>query len=125
MDQDRGPAQHSDDAAEAVRQLNHATLSTSAYPYPGEASKTVLGFIDMLNRLPQSLDQLAAGLRALEGRGGIVMDDGSEVSEQVSIVLRSLLNAKEALSTARGALQEASTPLFHMGGVLADGDDAV
>lgn len=124
MDLNREPQEIAYTAAEEIRALNHRTMpGQNAFPYPPDVSKTVLALVSMTERIPQTLAQLRSGLRGLEEREGIVMDDGSTVADEVATALRALLRAEQAFTAARGALQEASTPLFHMGGVLADEDE--
>ena len=70
----RPPAQWADDAAEAIRSLNHATATTHAdggYGWPGDVD-AVLGSLTLLaQRLPQACHQAAAWLTAAHAEGRV------------------------------------------------------
>lgn len=123
MDLNREPNVIGFSAAEEVRALNHATLDPAAFPFAGTVSDTANAIATLVQRLPQSCEQMSAGLRALEEQHAIRMADGSDVTEQVGTVLRALLNAQEALTAAHGALREATGPLSSMGGFFTDEDE--
>lgn len=74
------PAQLSDDSAEAVRALNHATLqqSSNGWQYPGDAYSTVANLAHMTSMLPQALGQLESLIGALEDGGNLRSDKGPE-----------------------------------------------
>lgn len=75
------PAGIADDAAEAIRALNHATLKPpSTEPGWGgvvDVYRMLTGLAVMARRLPQSLDQAAGAVRGEAEAGRIVMDVGS------------------------------------------------
>lgn len=111
-------------ASSAIRELNHATLDPSSMPYAGEISHTVLALIELVDRLPQALNQLAAGLHAIEQRDGIRLDHDGDVHAEVQAAVQALQDAREALPAVSKALGEASAPLFHMGAPYTpDADD--
>ncbi|WP_329532388.1 hypothetical protein OG568_18630 [Streptomyces sp. NBC_01450] len=68
----------SDAAAEAVRDLNHATQSAKGdLVYPGDAYKTVASLKLLTQRLPQSFDQLSDFLGRLAKTGAVTADYGA------------------------------------------------
>ncbi|SOE27239.1 hypothetical protein [Streptomyces sp. OK228] len=68
----------SDAAAEAVRDLNHATQSAKGeLTYPGDAYKTVASLKLLTQRLPQSFDQISDFLGRLAKAGAVTADYGA------------------------------------------------
>lgn len=72
------PAQLADAAAEAVRALNHATLSRKAagWEYPGDAYSAVAGLSALAMMLPQALGQLEGFVGALGDADRLQSDKG-------------------------------------------------
>ena len=76
---DQTPAQLSDAAYEAVRALNHATLSTrDGWRYPGDAYSTVANLSSLAGGLPQALGQLESLIGALEDGDHLGSDKGAD-----------------------------------------------
>lgn len=124
MDANRDPRHIARKAASEIRELNHATLIPNSLPYAGEVSATVLALIDLIDRLPQTLNQLATGLQAVEARDGIRLDHDGDVRAEVRAAVQGLEDATAALDAVRKALGDASAPLFHMGApYIPDEDD--
>lgn len=74
------PAELSDSAAQAVRSLNHATLSRSnlGWEYPGDAYTTVANLSVLVGGLPQAIGQLESLIGSLEDGGHLRSDKGPE-----------------------------------------------
>lgn len=124
MDLDRRPAAIAHQLAEEARALNHRTLDPAVYGQPGDVSEVVYALRTVVERLPQALQQAAAGLRRLDGAGGIRMDDGTNPGVAAERVLSALQDATGALWTVQEALVEASGSLSYMGGhLVADEED--
>jgi hypothetical protein len=131
MDLDRTPAQLASDAAESVRALNHRTLDPKAFPFPADVSDTANGITALVQRLPQTLQQLEAGLRALDDDNRIRLADRPphEVTEAaledaVSTALLGLQEARDALGTAEERLRSATGVLGNLGAPWPDdGED--
>ncbi|MER7200755.1 hypothetical protein CG723_43315 [Streptomyces sp. CB01635] len=65
-------------AAEAVRNLNHATQAAKGnLIYPGDAYKVVASLRTLTQRLPQSFDQLSGFLGTLVKTGAVTADYGA------------------------------------------------
>ncbi|MFG2500038.1 hypothetical protein ACGFSB_17730 [Streptomyces sp. NPDC048441] len=68
-------------AAEAIREFNHATYprrdAASAIAYPGTAYHVIGAFVSLAQRLPQSLDQTAEALDAMDASGHLTADHGT------------------------------------------------
>ena len=72
---DKTPAQLADDAYEAVRALNHATLSErDGWRYLGDAYSTVANLSALAGGLPQALDQIGALVERLALAGNLRSD---------------------------------------------------
>jgi hypothetical protein len=101
MTDPKSPAQLASAVAEAIRGLNHATLSTGGadWEYPSNA----YGVIGSLERasgyLPQSLDQLWSLLSGLAADGHVGSTTG---------------DAEKGLKEARAALDAARTAAVHL-----------
>ncbi|NED60209.1 hypothetical protein G3I15_04625, partial [Streptomyces sp. SID10244] len=71
------PAQLADDAAEAIRALNHATLSgRPGWEYPADAYSVVGNLGTLVMRLPQVLEQLTEFVEQLHADGHVKADGG-------------------------------------------------
>ncbi|MDX2986530.1 hypothetical protein [Streptomyces caniscabiei] len=76
---EKTPAQLSDDAYEAVRALNHATLSErDGWQYPGDAYSTVANLSALAGGLPQALGQIEGLIGGLESDDHLKSDKGPE-----------------------------------------------
>ena len=98
-------------AAEAIRNLNHATQSAKGeLTYPGDAYKTVASLKLLTQRLPQSFDQLSDFLRTLAKTGAVTADYGApddHIGEARSALASAALIAQtltEHLDRAHNAL---------------------
>lgn len=88
---DTTPRDHAAAAAEAIRALNHATLSkVPGWEYPGDAYDVVGGLDQMANMLGQTLDQIAQHIERLSTLGHIRSDKGGDGAEDVHSALRAL-----------------------------------
>lgn len=101
------PARLAEDAAEAVRALNHATLPGSGgLMFPADAYETAGALAVLVARLPQALAQLSAFLQAETEAGQIIIAAGPHVGDPgaaVSAACRHL----DGASAAAGQLQQA------------------
>lgn len=127
MDLDRTPPQIANSAAEEIRALNHRTLDPKVFNQPGDVSATADALTTLVQRLPQTLAQLEAGLTALQDRRAIRLDDvpadqvsAKDIHDRVFSVVWELRNAVEALGRVHEHLGKAAGPLSHMGGLWED-----
>ncbi|MGW1468466.1 hypothetical protein ACWCPT_29490 [Streptomyces sp. NPDC002308] len=133
MAEHREPSSIVQAAADEVRALNLATASPEGFcgesgdraGGPSEVTVTVQGLLALTERLPQAVEQLARAVQHLEEQQTVRMADGSDVGDQVSRVLRGLIDAQQAFRVAGVHLREAGGPLARMGGRVNDGTDLV
>lgn len=130
MDLKRTPPAIGHAAAEEIRALNHRTLDPKAFTQPGDVSGVADALATLLERLPQAVAQMQAGLRELEQRDAIRLDDvaagdstARAVSDRVAAVQSALGDTREDLSRALATLKRAAGPLSHMGGLWEDDEE--
>ena len=130
MDLDKTPSQLASDAADAIRALNHRTLKPDAFPQPADVSDTAVGIATVVQRLPQALQQLEAGLRRLDEDNRIRLADRhpSEVSQKdihdaVFSALWNLQEARQALGAVEEHLREATGVLGSLGAPWPEDED--
>ena len=80
----------------------------------------VTGMATCTRILPRELQTTARALQALEEQRRLRAVGGADVDEQVSTVLRALLNAEQALQVANVHLREAGGALAVLGDQLED-----
>ncbi|RPE26591.1 hypothetical protein [Kitasatospora cineracea] len=125
------PAEVARQGAEAVRELNHQTLNAKTMSAP-EISATVRGLLDLVDRLPQALEQLAGHLERELAAGRVRMEDGRDPAGPVDQALAGLRRAA-ALTAPENhtdygdpagelseALHDAGSWLFNMGAPWSD-----
>lgn len=121
-------------AAEAVRQFNHDSLNAKEMTAP-EISSAVRAIADLVDRLPQALDQLARHLERQQAQGQVRMEDGRDAAAPVDQVVTALRRVA-ALAAPAGhtnwndpaggfsePLHDASSWLFSMGAPWSGDED--
>ncbi|MDT0449964.1 hypothetical protein [Streptomyces hesseae] len=111
----KSPGRIAGDAADLIQALNHATFSPSALPYPPLVSETAQAVVRLVDRIPQSLEQLTAAVRLHAATGLIRMDDGIDPTEAAGQVIEALNEAVHAAGKLSGSLHRAASVLFSMG----------
>lgn len=115
MDLPRTPSQLADDAAEAIRSLNHVTMHADAYNEPADINSTVSRLEALAYTLPQALNQTARTLQAMSQDPGIRIDSGANSAEKVAEAVQEMLRAQQAFQAAGEALSRANQRLSTMG----------
>ncbi|MET9618886.1 hypothetical protein [Kitasatospora indigofera] len=122
------------EAAEAVRQFNHDSLNAKAMTAP-EISSAVRAIADLVDRLPQALDQLARHLERQQAQGQVRMEDGRDAAAPVDQVVTALRHAAGLAAPAghtdwndpagdfSRAIHDASSWLFNMGAPFTPDED--
>lgn len=109
------PAKLADQAAEAIRALNHATLNTDSLPYPSSIYDTVGALERMAYGLPQAFGQLRHRLDQFHTTRHVTSDAGhSDLPERLRQSHAWLANASAAASSLGHALEEAHAHLSHL-----------
>lgn len=105
------PAQLADASAEAVRQLNHATLSTrDDWQYPGDAYSVVGNLAQAAMMLPQALDQIGALVERLDIAGNL-RSDKDTLAADLESTFGGLADAHDAARKLYEALNRAHSGL--------------
>lgn len=79
-------------AADAIEQLNHRTLNIPELTAP-EIRSVVRALADLVDHLPQALDQLAHHLEKQQAAGQVQMEDGRDPAAPVDQALAGLRRA--------------------------------
>lgn len=107
----RTPATISAEAAEAVRELNHATLGRAdGWRYPADAYSTVAGLSRMAMGLEQALDQIGALVEHLD-MGGHLRSDKDTLVDDLENTYGGLADATDAARKLYAALNRAHSGL--------------
>ncbi len=79
MTYDQSPAQYAEQAAEAVRALNHITLwPGGGYEWPSDVDRVIADLFLTATRMQQALDQARHWLDVKAGDGSIGHDQGAD-----------------------------------------------
>jgi len=118
------PAGAAREAAEAVRALNHATLSGTGYEWPGEVDD-VIGELQILaERLPQALRQAAEWVEDAHAAGRVGHDSGADATDAaVAEVLTELGHAERDAAFLATSLRYARAHSSHLTGSRHDNED--
>ncbi|WP_030390470.1 hypothetical protein [Streptomyces sp. NRRL S-241] len=120
---DKTPGELATEAAEAIRALNHRTLDKASYENPAEVGAAAYALRMLVERLPQTLDQLRTGLLWFGAENTIRMDDGTDPRDAVAECSASLLVARQHLQGLLDELALVSARTSHMGGHWPDHED--
>ena len=111
MTEPRTPAQLADEAADAIRALNHATLSArDGWQYLGDAYSTVAGLARTVGMIPQALDQIGALIEQLD-IGGKLRSDKDTLGTDLDNTYGGLADANDAAKKLYEALDRAHQAL--------------
>jgi hypothetical protein len=108
------PQEVSDQAAEAIRKLNHMTLGGAGLEYPGDLYTVVANLSTMAMRLPQLLSQLGQWLEREHEAGRVDHDSGGNVAVSVATAQAELATADAAAGQLQLALDRAHNALGHL-----------
>lgn len=105
-----GPARHAEDAAEALRALNHATRpAAGGLAYPADAYDVTGHLAVLAARLPQALAQILAFLNAEAAAGRFVIVTGPHEGDPAAV----LAETASHLNTAAAAASRLHQALDH------------
>jgi hypothetical protein len=104
-------------AAQAVRDLNHATLDGTGFEYPSDVYEVVGALATLVQRLPQALRQAGTWLAAEHTAGRVGHDRGPQfTTAEVYSALAHLDDAVPHVEALRSALDTAHTHTSHLTG---------
>lgn len=110
-DAPKTPAQLADAAGEAIRALNHVTLSPrDDWQYPGDAYSVVGNLAYMAMMLPQAIDQIQRLIVELD-EGGHLHSDKDQLEHDLDETVRGLEEARIAADKLYGTLNRAHSGL--------------
>ncbi|MEU9703020.1 hypothetical protein [Streptomyces sp. NPDC047981] len=108
---DKTPAQYADQAAEAIRAINHLTMSPrDGFQYPGDVYSLVAGLSRMAMMLPQALEQ-ASRLIADLNESGHLRSDKDQLEHDLGETFHGLEKARIAADQLYGGLNRAHSGL--------------
>lgn len=110
------PAGAAQAAAQAVRDLNHATVSGTGYAYPSDVYEVLGALVLLAQRLPQALTQAGVWLDREHDAGRVGHDSGEalKLASDLSAALLGLSDAvghAAALATALDQAQQSTARL--------------
>ncbi|MFD0275113.1 hypothetical protein ACFVHB_14595 [Kitasatospora sp. NPDC127111] len=104
---ERTPREIAVAAADEIRRLNARTARTGAYPYPTDVHHTIGALAGLLEQLPRTLHELAAGLNAIDPAHLAVLEDPPTPVRKQAEVAFELGRAIEAIERAGTHLRQA------------------
>lgn len=108
-------AQLARDAAESIRSLNHYTQPLKGeLTYPSEAYEAVGALVTLMQRLPQSYDQLSTFLERVGKTGAVTADYGTP-DEHLAEARSALASAALIAQTLTEHLDRAHNALAPLG----------
>lgn len=116
MNLNREPVVIAQAAAEEIRTFNHRSLDAGAFEQPSDIYRTVNALTQLVQFMPQAIEQTWKQLRAMEQDGAIRMDNGADVTADMERVRLALSEARRLIATGSGFLNDAGQALSHMGG---------
>ncbi|MFB7475578.1 hypothetical protein [Kitasatospora sp. NPDC056184] len=105
----KSPAQLATEAGDLVRSLNHATLDSGAYAYPGDVDATVQALAILTGRLPQAISQSGTALTAMAVAGRVRLDamgDQTPLTGHLAGAAVAVTRAVHACAALESALKE-------------------
>ncbi|MEV0693036.1 hypothetical protein [Streptomyces sp. NPDC050388] len=113
---DKTPAQLADEAAEAIRAINHLTQGSPRddWRYPGDVYSLVANLSQMAMMLPQALEQASRFITDLN-EGGHLRSDKDQLEHDLGEVLYGLDDARNAAQRLYGSLNRAHNGLGPIG----------
>ncbi len=115
------PGQWADDAAEAVRALNHATLrAAGGYVWPADVDAVVAHLTVMIMRTEQALRQGYGWLARAAQAGAVGHDAGADVAGELAELRTATVEAIEHVQMLTARLDEMRRVTAHLTGITAD-----
>ncbi len=87
------PDEYADQAAEAIRSLNHATISSGGYVYPSDIDAVIAHLSATVYGMCQSLSQMQRWVFAEADAGRVGHDQGADVETELEVLSGALMIA--------------------------------
>ena len=117
------PDQYADQAAEAVRSLNHATLrTTSGYVWPADVDAVVAHLTAMVAGSEQALRQGYGWLARAAQAGAVGHDESADVTDELAELRTLTVSAIEQVQVLTTRLNEMRRVTAHLTGITSDGE---
>jgi len=120
VDAQRHALELAEQAAEALRELNHRTRDPRAFTGPAELYRLVGELALLADRLPQLLDQLDRWLRAEHDVGRVRADTCTDPGRIIAAAGAELADAGDAAHDLAHVLAAARQHLAHLGATQPD-----
>jgi hypothetical protein len=100
--------EHAEDAAQAIRAINHLTFHASALAYPSDAWRLIGQLNVLAARLPQAFRQIAHLLQRWQDAGQVGIDPGTRYAGNPALAIATAeIHLTEDATVAAGQLAEA------------------
>jgi len=122
---DPTPAALADQAAEAIRALNHATINYrgNGYVYPANVNDVLANLATLGQRLPQALDQAQAWLERQDKAGLLGHDTLGTATSTIDQIAAHLEEAGAHAERLATSLDAAAQGASHLTDLTPDDDD--
>jgi len=84
MNASASPTALANEAAEAIRSLNHATIFDGGYEWPSDVDAVLVELEVLTRRIPQALDQASRWLARAQSAGRVGHDGGEDPGPAVA-----------------------------------------
>ncbi|MFD3336158.1 hypothetical protein ACFWV1_26445 [Streptomyces sp. NPDC058700] len=112
---DKTPAQLADQAADAIRAINHLTLGPrDGFQYPGDVYSLVAGLSQLARMLPQALEQTSRLIADL-AEAGRLRSDRNELEHDLRETYLGLESARVAAESLYAGLNRVHSGLGPIG----------
>ena len=105
--------EHADEAAAAIRAINHLTFHDTALPFPPDAYRLLGVLATMAARLPQAFEQVTRQLNRWHEDGLIGIDPGTSYAGDPDRAVRDAVTGLARAIRAAGHLSEALDLALH------------
>jgi hypothetical protein len=110
------PAHALSQAAESVREFNHATISTGeSWQYPGHAYDAIGNLSYLAGMLSQAIEQATRPVMHTHKHGRILIDNGGDSDQKVRELVKARQDAMRAAAALTGAVQRMHNATAPMG----------
>ncbi|GAB6901540.1 hypothetical protein [Kineosporia succinea] len=115
------PDQYADEAAEAVRSLNHATLRTAGgYVWPADVDAVIANLTAMVAGSEQAIRQGYGWLARAAQAGAVGHDESADVAGELAVLRTTAVEAIEQVQVLTARLNEMRRVTSHLTGITTE-----